>query len=139
MGKFFNRKLYALILSVFLGFHLCADSFETEGTKEKFKVELTPLGDCIYKIPEVLNKENWVIFLNIVNSDSEKLNLKNIRFDIYSNSKLISAETNYYDKIINPDSNYKLDLIFFRKNINLNCDRMKITVITNFGKKNTKY
>jgi hypothetical protein len=53
------------------------------------------LGDCIYKIPEVLDRENWVIFLNIMNNSSETLNLENIQFNTYSNSKLISDETNY--------------------------------------------
>ncbi|MCP4179686.1 MAG: M23 family metallopeptidase, partial [bacterium] len=138
MKKLITRKLCALILSAFLGFHLFAGNSQTEKTKEKFKVELTPLGDCIYKIPEVLNNENWVIFLNIVNNSSETMNLESIEFDIFSKSKLITSETNYYNKSISSDSNHKLNSIFFRKNRSLNCDKMKVKLTTSLGKKTLK-
>ena len=135
MKNFIINRFLLLVVSMFLGFSLFAGTQNSARSKEKFEVKLTPLGDCIYKIPDALDTENWVIFLNIMNDFSKNMKLESIKFDIYSKSKLISSETNCYNKNINSDSNYKLNLIFFRKKKSLDCDNMKVTVLTSLGKK----
>ena len=103
---------------------------------EDFGVKITPPGKYIYKIPDALDTENWVVFVEVKNNEEKPLILKNVKFDIYSGEKIVSSIINYYNQNIKPDSVYKLSMLFFREKVSMNSDKMTISINTDKGVEN---
>ncbi len=100
-----------------------------------FSVKVTPLGKYIYKIADALDTENWMVFLNIKNNLSKALEIKEIKFDIYSDNRLIASDTDYYNISISPKNSHKIPMLFFREKRELNSNRMLVSVATDSGMK----
>ena len=128
-----------VIIVVLLVFVCCIIGYQFNAavhnstTNKSFNVKVTPQGEYIYKIPDALETENWMIFLNVSNNLSKPLELKNIKFAIYSDKKMIASDTNYYNISISSKNSHKIPMLFFREKKSLDSNRMLVSVVTDAG------
>ena len=125
-----NIFVLMLVVSLMVGHSVMAAQSRVNNN---FDVNVTPLGKYIYKIPDALDTENWMVFLNINNNLSKPIELRNVKFDIYSDKNLITSDTDYYNISILSKKSHKISMLFFREKKELNSNRMLVSVVTDAG------